>query len=375
MRILVLAVKPLSMRSGDGLRFVNVARELLPEHSFELVCYAKDGQQLDAESAAVFERVRQLPFPAGERSLIARALMPLSSDHFSPSDEPMRRAVAEALTASTFDLVFDIGGLMLSNLPPRGRTPPVVVDSIDEPALTFERALQHAKWSEKPRLWRTKAMYERLNEQIRERADVNVYASELDAAHYARAHPGARVEAIPNGVDTEQFQPRAGAAEPDRIAFEGNLAYEPNADAAVRLCRDVLPLVRRSHPGARVVLIGRDPSPEVRALASEHVEVTGTVDDVREHLLRASVFACPMRLGAGIKNKILQAWALGIPVVASTAALGGLDAVDGEHALVADEDEDFAKRIAQLLDSAELRSKLGASGRRLALEKYTWKAQ
>lgn len=376
MRILVLATKPPTLRNGDALRFVHVARHLQGEHRFELLCYARPGQDLDSESRAVFEKVTCLPFPSqARRSILARALSAFSVSHFMPHDEAMGRAVATTIARERCDLVFDLGGLMLANLPPREISPPVVVDSVDEPAITYGRALRHASLLQKPRLLRTRWLYEQVNRAIHARVAANVYASELDADHYAQEFPGARVATIPNGVDTEFFRPRPGGAEPGLVAFEGNLAFEPNVDAARVLCREILPRVWSERAGTRAILVGRDPTDEVRAFASPRVEVTGTVDDVRESLWRAEVFACPMRLGAGIKNKVLQAWALGLPVVATRQALGGLAALDGQNVLVRDGPESFAQALCTLLDDRGLRERLSTNGRALVLERYTWRAQ
>ncbi len=376
MRIIVLATKPLDVRSGDALRFVNVAQHLRPAHRFELLCFSKPGQVLDSQSAAVFERASLVPCPSEvERSWPARLSSALSPGHFMPRSEDMRRAIARVLAAEPCDLIFDIGGLMLQNLPPSATSPPVVVDSIDEPGITLDRALRRAQWHERPRLWRTKWLYGRVNGLISARVQANVYSSDIDAAYYARRFPRSRVESIPNGVDVEHYCPGASPPDPNLIAFEGNMGFAPNVDAARHLATEIMPLLWRSRPSVRLQLIGRDPAAEVRALASERVEVTGTVADVREQMRRASVFVCPMRMGAGIKNKVLQALALGLPIVATSESTGGLEVVDGEHALIADDPASFAAAVTRLLESAELRAKLGSNSRRLAVTKYTWKIQ
>ncbi|HTF87126.1 MAG TPA: glycosyltransferase family 4 protein [Planctomycetota bacterium] len=374
MRILVLAAKPLRLQSGDGLRFVNVARRMRAAHSFELLCFAKAGQELDGESSAVFDRFTLLLRPIEEsRSLAKRVFSSLSSRHFSPESAEMKSAVAAALPRC--DLVLDIGGLMLGNLPPLGASPPVVVDSIDEPEITFTRALEHAAWSDKPRVLRTLLIYRRINRKISARVLANVYSSELDSAHYARCFPSSRVETIPNGVDAEYFHPSANPPDPNRIAFEGNMQFGPNIDAALTLCRDIMPLLWNTRAELRLELIGRDPTPEIRALASDRILVSGTLPDIREHLGRASVFVCPMRLGAGIKNKVLQAWAMALPVVASSQSIGGLDAREGENVLIRDEPAAFATAVGEVLSNPSLAKKLAANGRAIAIEKYSWGSQ
>jgi polysaccharide biosynthesis protein PslH len=107
-------------------------------------------------------------------------------------------------------------------------------------------------------------------------------------------------------------------------------------------------------------------------MASAHVEVTGTVPDVRPYLARASVFACPMQLGSGLKNKILQAWAMGRPVVATSESLGGLTAQDGVNLLVRDDMDKFARAVADLLTDQTRATTIGASGRRTVELEYSW---
>ncbi len=376
MRILVLATKPLAMKSGDALRFVNVARQLKSNHAFDLLCFRRPGQELDGESAAIFERVTQIPFPIEPAAAFAlRAFRMLSPAHFMPTSADMRQAMQRAIADVDYDLIFDIGGLMLKNLPERNLAPPVLADSIDEPRITYLRALRHGAWREKPRALRMLLIFGRINREISARVDANVYASDIDAASYKRFFRESRVETIPNGVDAEHFHPDASKARAERIAFEGNMSFGPNIDAALTLSEEILPRLWKTHPGLCLELIGRDPAAVVRALACERVQVSGTLPDVREHLWRASVFVCPMRLGAGIKNKILQAWAMGLPIVASSQAMGGLDAREGDNVLMRDEPAEFAAAVSRLLTTPALARQLSANGRKIALEKYSWKTQ
>ena len=376
MRILVLAKRPMAMRWGDALRFVNLARHWRGEHALELLAFVKPAQELDLASREVFERVDLLPYPEeNQASLGERVRDFFSASHFMPASEAMRREIAQRLAASRYDLIFDMGGLMLANLPPGTPPIPLVVDSIDEPLLTFEREMHQAPWSKRPALMRKLRQYEHVNREIHARASVNVYASKLDSDSYLRAFPGARVESIPNGVDAEYFHPRAGLAEPGRIAFEGNMMFGPNVDAATFLCHEILPALLALRPDVRVDLIGREPADAVRALAGERVWVSGTLDDVRDALWRACVFVCPTRLGAGIKNKVLQAWAMGLPLVATPEAMGGLDAREGENVLVRADPVEFAAAVNTLLSSPQLALRLSTHGRRIALEQYSWKAQ
>jgi glycosyltransferase involved in cell wall biosynthesis len=137
------------------------------------------------------------------------------------------------------------------------------------------------------------------------------------------------------------------------VVFTGNLRYAPNADAALHLATQIFPLVHKAVPNAELLLVGRDPLPELREAAQrcEGITVTGFVDDVRPYLERAALFAAPLRFGAGIQNKVLEALAMELPVVASRVAAEGLHTVDGQRPPVeiASQPNDFVRAIVTLL--------------------------
>src|SRR5690606_19637712 len=130
-----------------------------------------------------------------------------------------------------------------------------------------------------------------------------VVVSEADRDELHALNPALPVEVIPNGIDLHDFRMPRRQRRAKALLFVGNYEYAPNVDAALLLAREILPQVRQHEPDARLWLVGNAPPPELQALAGEHIKVTGRVPDVRPYLARASVFACPLRLGAGIKNK------------------------------------------------------------------------
>lgn len=157
---------------------------------------------------------------------------------------------------------------------------------------------------------------------------------------------------IPNGVDLDYWRRTSATRGRDTIVMTGAMDYAPNRDAATVLVRDVLPLVRRSVPEAELWIVGRDPRPQlIRAAGRTGAHVTGFVEDVRPYLERASVVAAPLRFGAGIQNKLLEAMAMGVPAVASPLAAAGLRTEQGEEPplAVASSPREFAARIVQEL--------------------------
>jgi glycosyltransferase involved in cell wall biosynthesis len=184
----------------------------------------------------------------------------------------------------------------------------------------------------------------------------------------------AHVHVVPNGVDTALFPFAEPAERPARVVFVGNLGYFPNVDAAGWFARQVLPLVVAARPGVTLSLVGARPARAVRQLARRdpHVTLVGPVPEVRSHLAAAAVAVAPLRAGSGQQLKILEAMAAGTPVVATTTAAAGLEAVPGEHLLVADDPAAFSAHVVRLLDDSSLRVAMARRARRLVEERYSW---
>lgn len=373
MRILVLADKIPTRRRGDGLRILGLLQPLVGVHRFDLLCFGSEGETLDAEFRFVFDHITVLPAPASRRAGLARRIADnLSLGEFKKSSSQMRADLRAAIESGRYDLVLESAANALTNLPNEQLPIPLIVDSIDEPLLRDLRALRHAPWSRRPYLLHRVWMFWRYERAFLGRADMNIYASEIDAQVYSRLFPGRPVAVVPSGVDTRYFSPVERPNGPPTVVFEGNMNFGPNVDAAQRLVRDVLPYLEKLVPNVRVQLVGRDPLPEVKALASARVEITGTVDDVRPYLAGADVFACAMKLGSGIKNKILQAWAMGRAVVATSSSLGGINAKDEFNLLVRDKPEEFASAVASLIQDPKRAARLGAAARMTVEAEFSW---
>jgi glycosyltransferase involved in cell wall biosynthesis len=186
--------------------------------------------------------------------------------------------------------------------------------------------------------------------------------------------PGVPVEVIPNGVDLEYFAPSdAAPADPPEICFTGNMAYAPNVDAVLYFCNEILLPVRERVPRARLVIVGRDPVPEIKALTRlPGVEVTGSVPDVRPYLRRATVVVAPVQFGAGMRGKHLEAMAMGKPVVATTFCVEGTACTHDTDILLADDAETFAGHTVQLLTDPATASRIAKAGRELIQREYNW---
>jgi glycosyltransferase involved in cell wall biosynthesis len=188
--------------------------------------------------------------------------------------------------------------------------------------------------------------------------------------------PELPVEVIPNGVDSGYFAPVVSDAfeNPPDLVFLGDMAYPPNHDAVVEFVRSVFPELVRRVGQVRLIVVGKDPRPELLRLAAGRGDlvVTGFVDDVREYLGRARVFVVPVRYGSGTRLKILSAFSMGIPTVSTTLGAEGISCRDGHDILIADEPAEMAAAVHRLLTDAELHRSISRSSRKIATENYDW---
>lgn len=202
-----------------------------------------------------------------------------------------------------------------------------------------------------------------------------VAVSEPERAWVLEQAPGAAVELVPNGVDTNHFRPEtpADSAAPPSIVFTGAMHYPPNVDAALWFCERIWPQLRRRVPDLRFEIVGRDPDPRVAALGEmPGVVVTGSVPDIRPYLARARCVVVPLRSGGGTRLKILEAMAMARPVVSTALGAEGLAIEPGHDILIADETDDFVERVLDLLGSTETAALLGQAGRQLVENHYDW---
>jgi polysaccharide biosynthesis protein PslH len=287
----------------------------------------------------------------------------------------LRERVKALVEAGEVDLLHAEHVKSISMLRPIMGKIPMVFDAVDclsmlesrRRAVTKNPLLKIFSWIEAKKLARAEQAASQQFNRV-------VISSQVDRQAYPTSD-GARerIDVVPNGVDLEHFAFRQFEAQKDQLVFCAKLDYFPNEDAALFLARRIWPRVRARRPELRLEIVGSRPPNSVRQLdGKDNIRVIASVPDVRAYVGRAWVALCPIRIRAGIQFKMLEAMALGAPLVATSVCCEGLQLERGKHLLVADEPEQFASAIDLLIDDVTFREKLICAGRAYVDRQHDW---
>ena len=180
--------------------------------------------------------------------------------------------------------------------------------------------------------------------------------------------------AISNGVDDKMFQPSLEPYDPNTLVFTGAMDYFANVETMIYFSREILPYIQKAIPAVKVYVVGSNPSTELKKLAKKYsnIIVTGYVDQVQPYVVKSAAFVAPMRIGRGINNKIIEAMAMGVPVVTNSLGLEGIQAVPGRDLFVEDSAENFARQVLQLMTDTDVRKRIAVNARKTILDYYNW---
>ncbi len=380
MKILLISrCPPWPLHLGDRLIIYHLASELeLVHHTIDLLAFSNRAEDWSEQDHYDF-RFRHVELIAEPRrtllDYVRRLLWPparfprRAEDAWSPA---MWRAIEQRLDAEQYDVVQVFGGIHVYEYFHALRGLPAVITPYESFSLYLRRAFVRADSVRQRTSLFAQVQLSRTYERFMFRPYARtVVVAEPDRAELRALNPALAVDVIPNGVDLDEFRIKPMQRLPDTLLFTGNYEYAPNVDAALRLATGILPLVQERIPGVKLWLVGNAPPPELQALASDTIKVTGRVPDMKPYLGRATAFVSPLRLGAGIKNKVLEALALGCPLVATPISVDGIAVEDGRDALIAD-DETLADAVVRLLHDPALQTALSTNGRKLIEARYSW---
>jgi sugar transferase (PEP-CTERM/EpsH1 system associated) len=375
----------LPLDKGGRLRTWHLMRHLARRHDITYLSFAERGQERDAAGMReVATRVVTVP-----RSDPAKRSLLFYMDAARYLADPLPYAVAKYRSAAykvqlqsllrenAFDLIVCDFLVPAVNLPKTLPCPAVIFTHNVESEIWRRHADTKATVAAR---WLYRMQHKRMlrfEEDTLMRFDGILAVSDADRDTFTRLYPSVETKpawVVRTGVDTEYFVPSHVEPSEPRLVFTGSMDWLPNEDAMTYFCHDVLPLVREQEPRVSLSIVGRAPTPAVRALASDSIEVTGTVDDVRPFMDKAAVYVVPLRIGGGTRLKIFEAMSMGKAVVSTTVGAEGLPVVDGRDAIIADEPRAFATAVLSLLRDAKRRHAIERAARSLVVEQYDWSA-
>ncbi len=373
--------------SGARLRNYQLASQLATRASVTFVemCIRGEGQQIPSGESSVASVVT-LHKDTYTVSKVFRGLAgPVPVTVLNCWSPRSASQLAEVLKSIQFDTVQIAGTQLMAYLPVvqnSPKRPAIVVDWHNIESELMWRFTESAEnWAKKIAAGRTAKLIERAEDRLLDSCALHTVTSERERQELLARRPKANIVVIPNGVDTNYFVAKktADACHPNghsdlkrSVLFVGSMDYHANIDAVLWFSRVAWPEIARKHPGLQFTIVGRDPAPEILALQSDRIQVTGTVEDVRPFYAGAVAAIAPIRTGSGTRLKILEAMAAGVPVVSTRLGVEGLDVEDNSHLLLSEDGREFSTAIGQILSSPETGNRLSSAARALVVASYDW---
>ena len=427
MKILYIAHRiPYPPNKGDKIRSFNEIKYLSQNHEIHLACLADDPRDLkyEEELKKYCKAVRVV--------LINPQLAKLKSFFYLLTKQPLtipyfysaklHQIVDQLLSTDDYDAIFCFSSPMAEYIfkskllvsrclkfkkslakssPVTGdkqpatsnQQPRLIMDFVD---VDSDKWAQYSKYARFPMSWiyglesRRLADYER---KVAEAFDHSILVTDSEVKIFKNRNPHINnIAAISNGVDLDYFSPGFSQQQASRnqrlassnlppetsnqqpiIVFTGAMDYYANIDGVVWFAKKILPLIKKEIPEIQFFIVGSKPTKEVLSLSSNNgVTITGYVPDTREYLNRATVVVVPLRIARGIQNKILEAMAMGLPVVATPQAFEGIDAQPKRDLILEEDTEKFGESVVQLIRNISLRKCLGDNARKAVEDNYGW---
>lgn len=379
LRVLFLANRiPYPPYRGDKLKIYNLASRLKQRHELHLITFAQKRSEYDylPELEKIFDSVTLIYLPSW-RSIWNCILalnpfgkrVPFQVAYFRHPG--MHKVLRKFLAKQEVDVIH-VQHMRMAQYMVDRTDYPRILDLPDAFSLYWERR----KTVKRPLLNRIFDSIESKRvlryEKVAERFDLNLACSIEDIGHLRKIHPGPQFELLRNGVNLDTFHFNGHDYQRNRtLLFTGNMDYAPNVDAVVHFVNNMFPRIREKCD-VDLVIAGQRPVQAVQDLKSEHIEVTGFVEDLSKMYEDADVVIAPLRFGAGTQNKVLEALAMGVPVVCTHIGFEGLEVESGEGVLLGRNEDEFIDHCTRLLESADLREQTGQTGLEIARKRFSW---
>jgi sugar transferase (PEP-CTERM/EpsH1 system associated) len=379
MRILYLCHRfPYPPKRGGKIRPFNMIRHLARRHEVTVCSLARSEQEAEEAQGigphCARHFVHRVSAPLQVARMVARLPTPVPSSVGYFHSTAMARRVRALLATEAFDLIFVHCSSVAHYVSGVGGVPRI----LDFGDMDSCKWIEYARFKRFPLSLGYRLEGEKLRREEARLARAFDFCTATTRAEWQTLQTCAGdtpTDWFPNGVDAAYFAPDGEPYDVDTLSFVGRMDYYPNQECMIRFCAEVLPRLRARRPSIKLVIVGADPSRAIRRLG-EHpgVTVTGSVPDVRPYVRRSALMIAPLNIARGTQNKILEAMAMGVPVVTSDIAAGGVDAVAGEHLLVAGEVAAYEAAVLRILEQPTERARLAAAGRARVQSHHDWDA-
>jgi sugar transferase (PEP-CTERM/EpsH1 system associated) len=378
LRILIVTPSlPYPPSWGFGIRVYQIVRYLAARHQVTLIAQAEPHEEDKVEAlrgtgARVHAVVRDSrPISAKRASQLISLFAPTSYQRRGLQSHEMQSTLDRVLTEESFDII-QIESSQLSGFRFHGNTPLI----IDEHNIEYELLYRTYTTERSPlrKVYNLAEFIKFRNEEQRswKQADGCILTSDREEAILRKISPRTPTTVVPNGVDTDFFQPSPVPRGSASMVFVGVMHYRPNVDAAMYFAREILPTIVRQRPTAKFVIVGGGAPEELTRIAGPNLILTGVVPDTRPYLRDAGVVVVPMRMGSGTRLKVLEGMAVGRPLISTSLGYEGILAEHEKHLLVADDASTFAGAVVRALSDHQLADRLAAGGRELVEQRYAW---
>jgi len=284
----------------------------------------------------------------------------------------LHKMVANELSSSNYDLIFVHCSSAAQYVRTRGNIPSVL-DFGDMDSQKWLDYSGHRPFPFSLGYWLEGSKMQRAEAKLAASFTLSTCTTRAELQSLRHLGTAKRTGWFPNGVDSDFFCPDVLDYDRDQICFIGRMDYFPNQQGVIWFCNKVLPAIHAERPATKLTIVGAEPSAEIQRLGDRPgIKVTGTVPDVRSFVKRSALSVAPLMIARGTQNKILESMAMGVPVISTDVAAGGVDAVPGEHLLTASNPENFAKQALKILGDHEFRTKLSVNARDRILKRHTW---
>lgn len=376
LKILLLTPRfPFPPIGGDKLRVFYILKHLHNRHDISLVCFSDQPVTPDIihKYSHLFSSIDVIVLPKVQSyiscmwSLFSKR--PLQVSYYQT--KRMTNLIENKCRNTNFDLIF----VHLIRMAEYVKKFPTfkILDMTDAQSLNYRRSLKRRKG-----LWSLinkteKARVQHYEQVIWRYFDETLVVSSVDLEYFKTFDQEMKVSLLRNGVDIAKYKYSPPTHSHQKICFIGNMRTFPNTDAVMWFSNAILPIIRNKYPNVQFQIIGTEPSRRVKKLNRlPGVTVTGQVSDITKYVHDSLVSVAPMRVGAGIQNKILESMALGTPVVTSPMGLEGLECKPGKDVLVADSPSEFADAVTTLFHNPGLRQMISRNARIFVEREYVW---